>query len=445
MIKRFRSAGVVLAICICVPAAVPCAAAESATEKAQAKTILVHASQSVIVDSADNVKRVSVARPETADVTVVTPRQMVVIGKVPGTTSLVYWNEAEVPTSLQVVVDVDVDHVRSALAAIAPDARFEVVGAGDSLILTGTVPDNVTTARLADAARPYAKNVVNLLKVERLEQVMLQVRVAEVDRTLAKELGFGAQMEQGSIRGLVSPGNAFSPFFGSLRADRASEIGPNATFGDAVNLFVAKPGLFPKFATFIRFLHDKGAIRTLAEPNLVVANGAEGKFLVGGEFPIVYTTAAGGSSSFAVTYKEFGVRLNFRPTIMPNGEIYLNLAQEVSQLDFANGVVLAGFQIPALKSRKAEAGLQLADGQTFVLAGLIDNKVAKQVTKFPILGDIPVLGALFRNTRFSNNETELMVMVTPTLVRPLSKTEIPALPTERMSPGDVGPEIVQPR
>jgi len=440
--KTSRSAAVILGLCLGILAAGPLAAAPVTPDNTAGGTVRVHASQSVIIESRDNVRRVSVARPETADVTVVTPRQMVVIGKAPGTTSLVYWNEAEIPTSIQVVVDVDVEQARAALAAIAPGERFDVTGAGDSLILTGTVSDNVALGRLADGARAYAKNVVNLLKLARLEQVMLQVRVAEVDRNLAKELGFTAHMEQGTIRGSISPGNAFNPFFGVLRTETLKEIGPNATFGDAVNLFVAKPGLFPKFATYVRLLHDKGAIKTLAEPNLVVANGAEGKFLVGGEFPIVYTTAAGGSSSFAVTYKEFGVRLNFRPTIMPNGEIYLQLAQEVSQLDFANGVVLAGFQIPALRSRKAEAGLQLADGQTFVLAGLIDNKIAKEVTKFPLLGDIPILGALFRNTRFSNNETELMVMVTPKLVRPLSKAEIPALPTETMKPGEVSPDML---
>lgn len=432
----------VLGICLGILTAVPLGAAQDTADETPAKTIHVNANQSVIVETAENVRRVSVARPETADVTVVTPRQMVVIGKAPGITSLVHWNEADVPTRLQVNVDVDVEQARAALELLAPGEHFDVVGAGDSLILSGAVSDNVAMARLADAARAYSKNVVNLLKVARLEQVMLQVRVAEVNRTLAKELGFAAHMEQGEIRGLISPANSFTPFFGVLRDLPPREVGPNATFSDAVNLWVAKPGLFPKFSTYIRLLHDKGAIKTLAEPNLVVANGAEGKFLVGGEFPIVYTTAAGGASSFAVTYKEFGVRLAFRPTIMPNGEIYMNLSQEVSQLDFANGVVFSGFQIPALKSRKAEAGLQLADGQTFVLAGLIDNKVAKEVSKFPILGDIPILGALFRNTRFSNNETELMVMVTPKLVRPLAKDEIPALPTETMKPGEVGPEML---
>jgi pilus assembly protein CpaC len=163
---------------------------------------------------------------------------------------------------------------------------------------------------------------------------------------------------------------------------------------------------------------------------------------VGGEFPVVYQTAAGGSTSFAVTYKEYGIRLGFQPMIENNGEIYLRVLQEVSQLDYANAVVLQGFRIPALKTRKAESGLQLADGQTFVLAGLIDSKISKEISKIPLLGDIPILGALFRSTRYKNEETELMVMVTPKIVRPLKRDEIPMLPTERMDPKEISPDML---
>jgi len=163
---------------------------------------------------------------------------------------------------------------------------------------------------------------------------------------------------------------------------------------------------------------------------------------VGGEFPVVISTGSTGTSSFSVVYKEFGIRLNFHPKISSNGEIYLNVYQEVSELDFANAVVLSGFRIPALKSRKAESGLQLADGQTFILAGLIDNKVSRQVSKFPLLGDIPILGTLFRSTRYTNNETELMVIITPKIVRPLNKDEIPTLPSETMKPEELSPSLI---
>jgi pilus assembly protein CpaC len=341
-----------------------------------------------------------------------------------------------------VVVGINLDLVREDLAKIAPGEAFEVTAAGEKLVLTGTVTDNVVQTRLVEGAQAHAKGVVNLLKVKKLEQVLLQIRVSEVDRTLSKELGFNYLFEGNTLRGTLSSPNNFTPFFGNLRDSDPANIGPNTSFSDAMNIFVAKPGAFPDFAAFLRILHDKGGLKVLSEPNLVVANGAEGKFLAGGEFPIVISTGTGGNASFAVSYKEFGVRLVFQPKISSNGEIYLHVSQEVSELDFANAVILSGFRIPALKTRKAEAGLQLADGQTFVLAGLIDNKISKQISKFPLLGDIPILGALFRNTRYQNNETELMVMVTPKIVRPLNRDEIPALPSERMNPEETSPKMI---
>jgi pilus assembly protein CpaC len=416
---------------------------ERETAKADATSISVNANQSVLLDSPVDIKRVSIARPETADVMVVSPRQMVVIGKSAGTTTLVYWSRDEVATSVDVVVKIDLDLVKDDLRKIAPDQDFEVTSAGDTLILTGTVPDNVVQTRLVEGARPYAKGVVNLLKVQKLEQVLLQIRVSEVDRSVAKELGFNFLFEGNTLRGTVSPPNSFNPFFGNLRDIQVKDIGPNTSFSDAMNMFVAKPGLFPDFAVFLRALHDKGGLKILAEPNLVVANGAEGKFLVGGEFPIVFNTTAGGTSSFSVTYKEFGIKLSFQPRISPNGEIFLHVVQEVSELDYANAVILSGFRIPALRSRRAESGLQLGDGQTFVLAGLIDNKVSKEVSKIPLLGDIPILGTLFRSTRYKNDETELMVMVTPKLVRALNSDEIPALPTEKMNPEETSPDMIR--
>ncbi len=443
MVRRIGVAVILLAICVALPGGL-CASAvpDEASAKPQGKSVAVFANQSVLVSSPFRIKRVSIAKPEIADVEVVTPMQMVVIGKSPGTTTLVYWSEAEVPTTMDVVVGIYVEQVRESLQKIAPDAKFDVTASGDTLILTGTVSSETVQTRLVEAAKANAKNVVNLLRVEKLEQVLLQIRVAEVDRSLAKELGFNMlfqpTIDGGTYRAALNPPGSFSPLTGTIR-DLST---PDGTLSDLSNIFVATPGGTPKFAALVRILHDKGALKTLAEPNLVVASGAEGKFLVGGEFPIVYSTAAAGATSVSVVYKEFGVRLGFQPKIASNGDIYLKLAQEVSQLDFANAVILSGFRIPALKSRKAESSLQLGDGQTFVLAGLINNEISRQVSKFPILGDIPILGALFRSTRFSNDETELMVMVTPKIVRPLNKDEIPSLPTETMKPEETEPSLL---
>ena len=410
-------------------------------EGASAKKLHLRHNQSFLIDTDQKVKRISVGKTEIADVTVVTPNQLLVTAKNPGTTNLIYWSEAGLPTSVDVIVEGERD-AHADLRKIAPNEKFEIGGPPDTMILTGKVTTDTAQNRVVEAAKAYSKNVVNLMAVERMEQVMLQVRVAEVDRTVARELGFGLLSEGSTLRGSLSPGGAFTPFSGNLRDSDISKVGPNATFSDAVNLFIAKPGAFPEFAGFLRAMHDRGALRTLAEPNLVVANGGEGKFLAGGEFPVVYSTSASGGSSVSVTYKEFGIKLSFQPKIAPNGEIFLKLSQEVSELDFVNAVVLTGFRIPALKSRKAESSVQLADGQSFVLAGLIDNRISKQVSKIPLLGDIPVLGTLFRSTRYQNNETELMVVVTARIVRPLEKDAVVKLPTEKMNPEDISPSLV---
>jgi len=415
------------------------AQAEPGAAPPPAKQLHVLANQSVLLDSPFDIKRVSIARPETADVMVVSPRQLMVIGKIFGTTTLVYWSREEVANTLEVVVGINLDLVREDLGKIAPDQTFEVTAAGDTLILTGTVPDNVVQTRLVEGARAYVKNVVNLLRVQKVEQVLLQVRVSEIDRTIAKELGFNFLFLGNTLVGGITPPGNFNPLGGALGGGNV--LGPSLSISEQLNAFLTKPG-GQDFAVFMRALDDKGGLKILAEPNLVVANGAEGKFLVGGEFPIVINTATGGTAAYSVTYKDYGVRLGFLPKISPNGEIYLHVSQEVSELDYANAVVLQGFRIPALKIRKAESGLQLADGQTFVLAGLLDNKVSRQVSKIPLLGDIPILGALFRSTRYQNNETELMVMVTPKIVRPLNKDEIPALPSETMKPEELSPDMI---
>jgi len=406
------------------------------------RSIHVYANQSVLLDSPAPIRRVSVARPETADVIVISPMQLLIVGKSAGTTTLVYWSGEEAPTIIDVIVEANLAKVRADLQNIAPEETFELTASGDSMILSGTVSTARVKDRLLAAAKVYSKNIVDLLKVVKLEQVLLQIRVAEINRTLAKELGITLQLEgliNGDLfRGFLNPPGSFNSFSGSVR-DLAT---PDAAFTDLTNIFIAKSTGSTQFAALIRVLEDNGALKTLSEPNLVVATGDEGKFLVGGEFPVVIASAAGSGAAASVEYKEFGISLNFKPVIVPNGDIYIKISQEVSELDFANGVAISGFQLPGLKTRKAESGLQLADGQTFVLAGLLETKITRKVTKIPVLGDLPFIGVLFRNARYNNTETELMVMVTPKIVRPLNKEEIPALPTEIMMPKETSPSLV---
>ena len=432
---------ILLIACLGFSLAAPAGAAfKTGVEGASATQLHVRANQSYLLDTDLRIRRVSIGKPEIADVTVVTPKQIMITGRAPGLTTLIYWSEAGIPTSVDVDVWVE-NGVRKDLERLVPGQKFETSGPPDTMILSGTVRNDTAQNRLVEAAKAYSKNVVNLLTVERQEQVMLQVRVAEVDRKIGKELGVNLLFKIDSTYGGFSTPNSFSPFSG----DRQAPLGavptgsggliPTFNFSDAVNIFAAKPGAF---ATFLHALQDRGALKMLAEPNLIVANGGEGKFLAGGEFPVVYNTSSTGAPS--IVYKEFGVRLNFQPKITANGEIQMKIYQEVSELDFTNSVVLTGYRIPSLKSRKAESSLQLGDGQTFALAGLLDNKISKQVSKVPILGDIPILGALFRSTRYQEEETELVVMVTPTIVRPYEKGKVPELPTEKMK---IDPSVIK--
>jgi pilus assembly protein CpaC len=442
--RRTRLSIILIMICFGLHGAVQAdAQKEEAMAKAPGQAIHVNASQSTLLNTDFNIRRVSIAKPETADVLVISPRQMLIIGKSPGTTSLVYWSEEEVPTTVDIVVGINLDKVRDDLRKIAPDEAFEITSSGTALILSGTVSSGLVQNRLVEAAKVYAANTVNLLKVMKPEQVLIQIRVAEVNRTLAKELGFDFLFQPiingGQYSGLLRAPGGFDTIVGNILEGGGIEYGGAVT--DLTQLFVVTPGGIPKFAGMMRILYDKGAIKTLSEPNLVVASGDEGNFLVGGEFPVVTASAAGSGAAASIDYKQYGIQLSFKPKIAYNGDIYMKIKQEVSQLDFANGVAISGFQLPALSTRKAESGLQLADGQTFVLAGLLDNKITKKVSKIPILGDIPILGVFFRNSRYSNTETELMVMVTPKIVRPLNKEEIPALPTDIMRPEETSPKM----
>jgi pilus assembly protein CpaC len=433
--RRTGRAVILLLACLGLPVAAPAwAAFRTGVEGASATQLHVRANQSYLLDTDLRIRRVSIGKPEIADVTVVTPKQLMVTGKAPGTTTLIYWSEAGIPTSVDVNVWVE-NGVRKDLEKLVPGEKFELSGPQDTMILSGTVRNDTAQNRLVEAAKAYSKNVVNLLAVERQEQVMLQVRVAEVDRKIGKELGVNLLFKIDSTYGGYSTPNSFSPFTGEQKVPLgAGGLLPTFNFSDAVNIFAAKPGAF---ATFLHALQDRGALKMLAEPNLIVANGGEGKFLAGGEFPVVYNTSSTGAPS--IVYKEFGVRLHFQPKITANGEIQMKIFQEVSELDFTNSVVLTGYRIPSLKSRKAESSLQLGDGQTFALAGLLDNKVSKQVSKIPLLGDIPILGALFRSTRYQEEETELVVMVTPTIVRPYEKGKVPALPTDNVT---IDPSVI---
>lgn len=376
------------------------------------------------------IRRVSIADPSVADAIPVSLQEIVVNGKKSGTTTLLLWDNSGGRRMYQVRVSPDVESLEADLRNLFPDDSIAVLASGGAVILSGRVSQQLTAESAVAIAEGFlgvdegAGSIVNQISVPNPGQVLLQVRFAEVSRTAIERAGINLLRLGDDYSAGVGTGRPPSPaaILGVGGGDGASASG---TFSDALNIFLIdhENGV----GAFIQALKSNGLFRSLAEPNLLAVHGQEASFLAGGEFP--YPVVQGGSNVGAVTiqFREFGIRLNFTPTIQPSGNIRLHVAPEVSTLDFANGLTLQGFNIPSILSRKAETEIELADGQTFAIAGLIDNAIIEDIDKIPVLGDIPILGSLFRSKEMRQNKTELLVLVTPRLVRPVDQA--PPVPT----------------
>lgn len=409
--------------------------------------------KSVLIDTTSALKRTSVTNPEIANVVVISPTQLLVNGNRTGTTNLIVWLGGGENEVYNITVSADTDLIKRRLDELIPRNTIRVSGAGDLIILSGEVDDighieqaaaiaeslaagskgsgatpvGAATAQLQDATAGKTANVVNLIKVASLQQVMLEVTIAEVDRETLKEFGINAQYSGFDLFGLSNLGQVIPPS-GSATYPTTSPA-PNFTLSSAVGVMIGLPRY--DVTGFIRALQSKGLVKILAEPSLITVSGERASFLAGGEFPVPVSQQ---NNSVAVTFREFGVRLNFTPTVLGSDKLSMKVAPEVSSLDFATAVTVGAFTIPGLKSRKADTTIELSSGQSFAIAGLINSEMTSQVDKFPILGDIPVLGALFRSTRFRSRETELLIVATPRLVRPLAAGKRPQLPGDHMRP-----------
>jgi len=374
-----------------------------------------------VVDLKDPFTRVSVTNPAIADVFVITPRQILVNGKAVGTTSLVVFYPDRT-MFFDILVNTDVGLLKERLKQIAPNDEIQVYPAQDSLVVAG----NVSSSTVADAAVELAGifapkgKVVNLLGLTDVkpQQVMLQVQVAEVDRSALKELGFSARLLGNALHWGIFPGN---PFFLPINTlgNFFSEGTPIAG-GDTPDLpltgssfFISNPSR--SYAGVARVLQDRSLFRTLAKPNLVTQSGKEAKFISGGEFPYPISTT---NNTVGVTFKEFGIGLVFTPVVVDGETINLRVLPEVSSLDFSQGLVSAGFRIPVIRKNQTFTTINIKDGESFAIAGLINNEVRQAVAKIPLLGDIPILGALFRSVRFQAAESELLFLVTVKIVKP---------------------------
>ncbi|MGH7366698.1 MAG: type II and III secretion system protein family protein [Candidatus Rokuibacteriota bacterium] len=363
--------------------------------------------------------RVSVTNPAIADVFVVTPNQILINGKAVGTTSLVAFYPTQT-VFFDVVVQSDLALLKERLKQVAPRDDIQVHPARDAIILDGNVSSERTIAGVVEVASVFAPKgkVVSLLSLTDVkpQQVMLQVHVAEIARSALKELGFAARALGQTFQGAAFPGNPFSLALGAV-----GPVVANGIFGQSSPDFqLAGSNIFLSsgnrdYAGVVRALADRNVLRTLAKPNLVTQSGKEAKFLSGGEFPFPVSQE---NNSITIQFKEFGVGLVFLPVVQDGENINLKIRPEVSSLDFSQGLVSAGFNIPVIRKNEAATTINLKDGESFAIAGLINNEVRQAVAKIPILGDIPILGALFRSTRFQNNETELLFVVTVKLVKP---------------------------
>lgn len=401
-------------------------------QTAPPEQIALTAARSTVIATDFDITRIAVTDPAIADAVVVAPREVLIDGKAPGTVSLIIWGDGR-RREYDVVVARGVSVLQQQLQTLFPGEAINVVVSDEALILSGKVSSNTVMLRAAEiAAASSAKaRVINMLQVPggiESQQVMLQVRIAEVNRRALSELGvsfFTGAAGADRWIGRTTSGQFSAPEFNALAQGGGPTAAAEVTFSDFLNLFVFNTQF--NVGALVRALRARGMFQSLAEPNLIAYNGQEASFLAGGEFPVPIVQGATGAVS--VVFKEFGVRLSFTPTIAGD-VIRLKVRPEVSSLDFASGVTLQGFRIPALMTRRAETDVELRDGQSFAIAGLMGNTAQEDSSRVPILGDIPIIGMLFRSRATRTEQTELMVLVTPRLVRPLDPDEVPPLPTD---------------
>ena len=371
--------------------------------------------------------RVELVDPNVADAIVLTPWQIYVNGKAPGTTPLVLrGKDGAAFYTIDLQVSPDISRLKEALHQILPEEKdIRVTSTQDHITLSGIVSSTSNLSQVLSLAETYfPKKVANLLEVAGVHQVMLEVRVAEMSRSLLRRLGFNFSY-------LTSGGNFGLSLLHKLTALPSGGFPGNPLgVSENVNAIFRFISNDTSWTIFIDALKEDGLLKILAEPTLITLSGKTANFLAGGEFPVPVPQASGVSTTITIDYKPFGVGLNFTPVVLSNKKINMVVAPEVSELDFSNAISISGFVVPALTTRRVSTVIELADGQSFAIAGLLRDEIRETVSKFPVLGDIPILGALFRSSSFQKNETELIVVVTPHLVRPLDMAK-QTLPTDQ--------------
>jgi pilus assembly protein CpaC len=397
----------------------------------QVERVPLTAGRSTVLRTDFEIVRIAVTNPAVADAVVVQSREILVDGKSPGTVSLIVWSNTE-RRHYDLVVEPAITTLQQQLRALFPGEDVRVSATDEAIILSGAVSTNNVSLRAAEIAQASSSKVkiINMLQLpsgQESQQVMLQVRFAEVNRRALTELGASFIVNRSDYSGRVTTQQFAAP---TIDDERTGGL----VFSDFLNIFFFNRD--EGWGAIVKALQSKGFFQSLAEPNLIAYNGQQASFLAGGEIPIPVVQGAGANSAVTVVYKEFGIKLEFTPVIAGD-MIRLKVAPEVSTLDFANGITLQGFRIPALATRRAETNVELRDGQSFAIAGLLDNLTQEDSAAIPILSRVPIIGNLFKSKADRAERTELMVLITPRLVRALEPDEVPPLPTlpRRFLPG----------
>ncbi len=399
----------------------------SFSQNKEAIAVNVLVGQSRVINFDRPVGRFSVSNPDIAEAVLVTPDQVLVNGKAFGQVNFIAWEQTGGQFLVfDVYVRANLSLIDSQIRALFPKEDIRLSQANGSVVISGSVKDSNTAAQVQSVIEAANFKTVNMLTspTSNASQIQLEVRVAEVNRNKLRDYGTSfLSTPQGGTTGYVNSGG------GPTSIDKAT-IGQTAAalegiIQPALNLFLFNRQI--STAAMLRVLRQEGAFRELAEPNLVAMNGQQASFLAGGEFPVPVLQSGNGNNGITIVWKEYGIRLNFKPTIIDEDHIRLELEPEVSTIDFNNGVRFNNFVIPALRTRRAKTGVELRDGQSFALAGLLDNTETKTLSRIPIVSDIPILGNLFKSKSFEKKETELMFFVTARMVKPVNSDDLPTM------------------
>jgi pilus assembly protein CpaC len=402
-----------------------------ATNASLPQTLHLLVNRSLVITSPVRIIRLSIANPGIAEAIVISPYQVLVNGKDPGAVTMILWGENGESQTFDLYVDVDVMALSQKIHDVFPSEQVRIEASKDIVMLTGQASSAEVADRIYKLVSAEVPKVISLVQVPTAPtegQILLEVKFAEVDQNAVKQWGFNFFSLPGSTTRTL--GVTQTQQFGPIASGQVSSTGQtNLTLGDIMNLFIFRPDI--NMGATIKALEQRNLLQILAEPNLLTETGKEASFLAGGEFPfpVIQGGAAGAVPTVSIQFKEFGVRLNFTPTLTADNQIDLKVTPEVSTLDFTNALQLSGFLIPAISTRRVSTEMLLKDGQTFAIAGLMDNRVQQIINKVPWLSDIPILGKLFRSRDLNKSHSELLVLVTPHIVKGYEPGQVPKLPS----------------